>query len=330
MNSWLAGKRILVTGGTGAFGRRFLRAACEAKCAGVTVFSRDEMKHAALKRELGAIPREVSFVIGDITDPEAVSLAIRDADVVIHAAAMKHLPECESNVAASTRVNVLGTQAVANAFLKSSAEALVFLSTDKSPYASSTYGAQKFLGEKIITETARVSGPGKRAFALRYSNVMDSTGSAFHIFRQLLSTNQKATVNGEQSSRGFVAQSQVVRCLERCLAVARGGEVLVLIPKVVRIAELAQALCKVIGQGEVQVIDAVGFVGEKESATLVMAEEGAVAVEFSEVPEGAVLLDFLGRHPERARYHLPAHGLRLEECERMSGSELEEFVARLL
>ena len=330
MTSWLKKKRVLVTGGAGAFGRKFLRAATDAGAAGVVVFSRDEMKHAALKRELGALAAGIDFRIGDVTDPAAVATVLRRVDLVVHAAAMKHLPECEANPAASTRVNVLGTEIVARRFLSSGAECLVFLSTDKAPYASSVYGAQKYIGEKLVTETARLLEEGRRAFTLRYSNVMDSTGSAFHVFRQLLSADQTATVNGSQTSRGFVSQAQVIRNLDEALDRCRGGEVLVLIPRVIRIAELAETLKRLLGKGRVSVVETPGFAGEKESATLIMAEERALAREFPEVPEGAVLLDALLRSTGRGQRAVPERGLTLEDCQRLSGAELETFVTPLL
>jgi UDP-N-acetylglucosamine 4,6-dehydratase len=325
------GKRVLVTGGAGAFGRRFARAFREVGGRGLVLFSRDEMKHAALKRELGPDVAGVELRIGDVTDPDAVRLALRGVDVVIHAAAMKHLPECEANVRASTRVNVLGTQLVADGFLESSAETLVFLSTDKAPYASSVYGAQKYIGEKIVTECARLAEQGRRAFSLRYSNVMDSTGSVFHIFRERLAGGKPAMVNGAQTERGFVTQSEVIQVLGASLLSARGGEVIVLVPKVVRIHELANALCKLIGTGEVHLAEGTAFLGEKESATLVMTEEAKVARELSGVSGRAVvLLDLLGRSVDRPPSEIAARGLTLETCERLSGPDLERYLAPLV
>lgn len=327
--SWLRNRRVFVTGGAGAFGKRFLRTALESGAARVTVFSRDEMKHAELKRELGPLKKDVEFRIGDVLDADAVAWGIRRADLVVHAAAMKHLPECESNPSASTRVNVEGTRNVTGAFLGSSAEVLVFLSTDKAPYASSIYGAQKYVGEKLVGEAALLLEGGRRALSLRYSNVMDSTGSVFHIFRRLLSEGGTATVNGAQTSRGFVTQNQVIGALQGALGLLRGGEVLVLVPRVVRIGELAEAMRTILKKGQVNVVETPGFVGEKESATLVMGEERSFARTLADVPS-TVVLDFLGRHPERAGATLPPGGLTLEDCPRLAGTELEGFLAPLL
>lgn len=327
----LRGKRALVTGGTGAFGRRFTRAFREAGGGSLVLLSRDEMKHAALKRELGQDAPNVELRIGDITEAGDLQLALRGVDVVIHAAAMKHLPECEANVRASTRVNVVGTQMVADAFLRSNAETLIFLSTDKAPYASSVYGAQKYIGEKIVTECARTAEQGRRALSLRYSNVMDSTGSVFHVFRERLAAGKTAMVNGAQTERGFVTQSEVIGVIGESLTSARGGEVVVLVPKVVRIQELANALCKLIGKGEVQLAEGTAFLGEKESATLVMAEEARVARELEGTSGRAVvLLDLLGRSTHRPPSEIAARGLTLDACERLSGAELERYLAPLV
>jgi UDP-glucose 4-epimerase len=329
MASWLTDKHVLVTGGAGAFGQNFLRRAQDWRPASVTIFSRDEMKHAALRREWAGADW-LQPVIGDILRPDELSLAMSGVDVVIHAAAMKHVSECELHPGASTRVNVEGTRNVVDAFLRSTADTLVFLSTDKAPYASSVYGMQKFIGEKIVAEANR--RPGKRAYALRYSNVMDSTGTVFHVFRQLLSQGSAITVNGAETKRGFVSQTQVLDCLEQTLYIARGGEVFVLIPQIVKIAELAEAMREIFGKGEVCVKEAKSYFGEKESATLVMAEEKEAMREFPEIGAGnGFVLDMLHRHPQRPLAQSdPKHPLTLADCPALSGAPLVAFVQDLL
>jgi UDP-N-acetylglucosamine 4,6-dehydratase len=313
--SWLEGKRVLVTGGAGAFGQKFLAHARQAGAAEVIVFSRDEMKHAALRRVAAAgADGFLRIVNGDITHPESLRQAMRAADCVVHAAAMKHLPECELNPAASTRVNVTGTQNVVDAFLDA---------------PSSTYGAQKYLAEKLVGAADRP--PEKRAFSLRYSNVMDSTGAVFHIFLGLLGADRTATVNGRQTSRGFVSQAQVIATLDAALAASRGGEVHVLVPQVIRIAELAEAMRELIGRGKVNVVEQPGYAGEKESATLVMGEERSRAVSLAGLPSREVItLDLAGRHSGATAADLPHHGLTLEDCQVLSGAALGNFVRPLL
>lgn len=284
-----------------------------------------------LRRSLGEQDSHfLQIVNGDITHPEALRKAMLGVHCVVHAAAMKHLPECELNPGASTRVNVIGTQNVVDAFLESpSASTLAFLSTDKAAYASSAYGAQKYLGEKLVREANTFAD--KRAFSLRYSNVMDSTGSVFHIFAELMGADKIATVNGNQATRGFVSQAHTIDCLESALESSRGGEVYVLVPLVVRIAELAETMRELIGRGRVEVIEQIGYPGEKESATLVMAEEVACA-RAATGPESVrvIVLDQLHRHPDLPNAGLSAHGLTLEDCRPLSGLALKDFVRPLL
>jgi len=324
MTNCFAGQRVLVSGGAGAFGQKLIAHLLERPPAELIVYSRDEMKHAALKRQFSA--PWLRCRIGDILDEGELSLAMSEADVVIHAAAMKHLPECEANVAASTSINVSGTQSVARAFLRSSADTLVFLSTDKAPYASSVYGAQKYTGEKIITESSARSSK-KRCFSLRYSNVIDSTGAAFHIFGERLRTGQKVTVNGSQTIRGFVTQAEVISTIECALTHALGGENFVLKPRVIRISELASTMCAILGKGEVEIREESSFLGEKDSATLVMAEELGVAKNFSEARNEVYLLDYLSRHRTRGAANLNEKtALTLDDCLFLEGPELKKFL----
>ncbi len=331
MGTSFSNKKILVTGGNGAFSKKFLNWVRDFSPKKVVVFSRDEMKHAATKREMGSAPW-IEYIIGDITSAQDLKMAMHDVDVVIHAAAMKHLPECEANVAASTRVNVIGTSMVCDAFLSSPASHLIFLSTDKAPYNSTAYGAQKYLAERLVTETAKRAPSGKIAYCLRYSNVMDSTGAAFHIFRDLLNAGKTATVNGTTTTRGFVSQAQVIEAIDTSLSHAKGGEVFVLVPKVVRISDLAMNLQELLGKGAVEVKEQKGFAGEKESATLITQEEVPFCKEFKELSgTPAFMLDLLQRHSERPQKSPHEEGgLTLGHCPTMDKAELKNFLGRLL
>ena len=318
---------MLVTGGAGAFGQKLINYLRECSPSRVVVLSRDEMKHAALKRRFGSQTPWLTCRIADITHPQTLTLPLSGIDVVIHAAAMKHLPECEANVCASNHVNVHGTENVIRAFQNSDSDTLIFLSTDKAPYASSVYGAQKYIGEKLITEAAAIAAPGKKVFNLRYSNVIDSTGAAFHIFGDMLKAGKKVTVNGSQTVRGFVTQAEVISCIETALMCARGGETIVLRPRVIRISELATTMCDLIGKGDVEVKETTSFVGEKDSATLIMAEERSLTKEFPEAEVGSYLIDNLSRHTERERADFDYEGpFTLEHCEILTGKALKDYL----
>ncbi len=330
MNSVFSGKNIVVTGGAGAFGQKFIKQIAETNPASLKIFSRDEMKHAAVKRTPPF--KDLSWLryqIGDICRSSDLRRAFRGADLIVHAGAMKHLPECEANVEASTRINVGGTQNVVDAFLDSTASDLVFLSTDKVAYASSVYGAQKYIGEKLVTEAA-LQQPGKRAYSMRYSNVVDSTGAVFHIFCTMLKEGKTPTVNGSQTTRGFVTQREVISAIEASLNLARGAEVFVMVPKIIRIAEMAEVICRILGRGAVNVQDSLGVLGEKESATLIMSEERPVAQVIAGLGFELKVLDFGARHTEFPKDQLGADGFTLDECATLSGAELEGFLRSVM
>lgn len=325
------GKSVLVTGGTGAFAKKFVGYLIEQQPSRVILFSRDEMKHAALKRELGKVANWLEFRIGDVTNTDDLASAFRGTDIVVHAAAMKHLPECEANIVSSLRVNVEGTLNVCRAFERSSASTLFFLSTDKAPYPSTAYGAQKLIGEKLVVETAKRNSD-KRAFVLRYSNVMDSTGAVFHLFKDQLSEGKQITVNGTTMARGFVTQAQVIKTITNLMEIGKGGEIAVLRPRVVKISDLANSMKAIIGNGSVQINEQKAFVGEKDTACLVMSEEIPFCKSIPVDGGGTtILIDNLNRHPsfEKA-VSLPANGLWLEDCEILEGAELTTFLKGLI
>lgn len=334
MKDYFNGKTILITGGAGAFGQKFISSMVGLGVAKVVILSRDEMKHASLKRSalLKDCADWIECRIGDVTRIDDLELAMQGVDLVIHSAAMKHLPECESNPMASTRINVSGTENVARTFLKSTAKDLIFLSTDKAPAASSVYGAQKYLGEKIITETAKLAGPGRRAFCLRYSNVIDSTGSAFKLFAEILSAGREVTVNGANTQRGFVTQDSVCTNLKHFLHHAKGGEVFVFRPVVINIADLANSMKEIIGRGSVVVKETLGTGWEKESAVLVMHEEAALAKSPSWIDSKmALVLDFLNRDGQSEIAELGSDNCyALCDCPVLTGSELKEFLTPVM
>lgn len=330
MKNIFENKNIAVTGGTGAFGSKFVNYLVDKSPAKVTVLSRDEMKHAAMKRTFSD-KQKYSFLncqIGDINRAEDLEIAFAEADIVVHAAAMKHLPECEANAAMSNYVNVFGTQNVIRSFHKSKAQSMVFLSTDKAPYASSIYGAQKYIGEKLTTEASGIS-KNKRAFSLRYSNVIDSTGAVFLIFANMLSAGRKVSVNGTQTLRGFVTQADVISTLEASLGMMHGGETVVLKPRVIRIAELATAMQEILGKGEVEIKETSAFLGEKDNATLIMAEEMSIARQFPN--QEAYILDYNNLQKECSKANFTFEGAyTLDHCPTITGPELKEYLKAVM
>lgn len=172
--------KVFITGGSGTLGKAFIRRAFDEKWnCDITVFSRDPIKQLALKKEYP----DVNFILGDITDFSSLSLAIVGHDVVIHMAAQKHIPTGEFNVMQTISVNLNGSINVAEACIQNMVKKCVGISTDKVVHSVNTYGATKYLMEKVFQEYAFM---GLTKFNLvRYGNVLGSTGSVIQVWREM-------------------------------------------------------------------------------------------------------------------------------------------------
>lgn len=269
------GSVVLLTGGTGSFGHEAIPALLRAGCRTIRVLSRDEYKQSVLKAALGP-EAPIEWWLGDVRDRVRVAEAMAGVDVVLHAAALKQVPACEENVTEALLTNALGTRNVALAARQAGVRAAVHLSADKAVYASSVYGATKMLGERIF-QTAG-AGSATRFLNLRYSNVLDSRGAVFEIYRERLARGERVTVLDPRMIRFFVSQAEVLAmalfALERC----GGGETVVAWTKPLRILDLAEAMQRAIGRGRVDVVAGQGRPGEKLDAVLLSREESTRAV----------------------------------------------------
>lgn len=238
----LQDKNILVTGGTGSFGRRFIRRALEGHDPRrIVVFSRDELKQYELQHELGADPR-VRFFIGDVRDRERLMRAFRDIDIVVHAAALKQVPAAEYNPFEATKTNILGAQNVLEAALDQGVKRVVALSTDKACSPINLYGATKLVSDKLFVAANAYAGSHDTRFAVvRYGNVVGSRGSVVPLFRRLAPTGV-IPVTDPRMTRFWITLDQGVDFVIQSLGVMHGGELFV--PKIpsMRILDLANAL----------------------------------------------------------------------------------------
>lgn len=236
------GKVFLITGGTGSFGKAFIRRLLEAHDpAAVRVYSRDELKQWELRRELGEDSR-VSFLIGDVRSRDRLEMAMRGVDVVIHAAALKQVPVCEYNPFEAVQTNVHGAENVVAAAIAHDVPRTLALSTDKAVNPVNLYGATKLCAEKIITQGNAYAGPGPSRFAsVRYGNVVGSRGSVVPLFRKQAEQGE-LTITDESMTRFWITLEQAVEFVLSSLRLMRGGEVFV--PRIpsMRISDLADAL----------------------------------------------------------------------------------------
>jgi UDP-N-acetylglucosamine 4,6-dehydratase len=317
------GSAVLVTGGTGSFGREAIATLRASGCRLIRIYSRDEFKQSVLAAALGP-EAPVELWLGDVRDPARLADAMHGIDFVLHAAALKQLPACEKNPSEALATNVLGTRNVATAARAAGVRAVIHLSADKAVYATSVYGATKFLGEQLVREA---NGLGDTRFVnLRYSNVLDSRGAVYEIFRERLQRGEAVKVLDPRMVRFFLSQAEVVDmalfALERCT----GGETVVAWTKPLRIVDLAHAMQRVIGLGSVDVVEGAARPGEKLDAVLVSREESVRAVRVGSY----VVVGAHARPTLEGATALPEQDFGVDDFEVMTPDEVDRLVAARL
>lgn len=237
----LSGKTILVTGGTGSFGRAFVtRVLAQHEPTKVIVFSRDEQKHFAMQQEFD--DRRLRFFVGDIRDRSRLLRALRGVDLVVHAAAMKHVPLSEYNPLEAIRTNVDGAANLIDAALERDVEAVIGLSTDKAASPLNLYGATKLCMEKLLVAANSYSGQSGTTFKLvRYGNVIGSKGSVLPLFLRQREAGT-LTLTDPNMTRFWIRMDQAIDLVLLTMRDGLGGEVFV--PKIpaCTIATLAEAV----------------------------------------------------------------------------------------
>ncbi len=242
----LDGKTILITGGTGSFGRKFTETICrEFKPKKLIIFSRDELKQYEMAQDFS--PSDYPFLryfIGDVRDESRLEQSMRDVDVVIHAAALKHVPIAEYNPFECIKTNVMGAENVVRAAIKRGVRHVCALSTDKAANPINLYGASKLASDKIFTAAQHMGGEGGPVFSVvRYGNVVGSRGSVIPYFRKLLEDGAtELPITDPRMTRFWITLEQGVNFVLSSLAMARGGEVFV--PKIpsMSTADLARTM----------------------------------------------------------------------------------------
>ena len=181
-------KSILITGGTGSFGRHFTSVICKIyKPKKVIIFSRDEQKQFEMSQEFSKQSSVLRFFIGDVRDQQRLNMAMKDVDYVVHAAAMKHVPASEYNPQECIKTNIIGAENVINASIYCSVKKVIALSTDKAANPINLYGASKLASDKLFIGANNLVGNGITRFSLvRYGNVIGSRGSVLPLFLKMI------------------------------------------------------------------------------------------------------------------------------------------------
>ena len=243
MKQLLKDKTVLITGGTGYLGRHLIRPILEQNPASIRVFSRDEVKHHQLAEHFH--DERIRSFIGDVRDYERIEKAVCEADIVIHAAALKRLDLIEYNVFEAIKTNVFGTMNVINACLKNNIEKVILISTDKACSPINTYGATKMLAERAFIESNYSKGKAKTVFSIvRYGNVTESTGSAIPAFVEKIKQNEDVPLTDSHMTRFFITPKQAVEQVFKAIEFGVGGEIFVPRLPAFKITDLIEVLCE--------------------------------------------------------------------------------------
>jgi UDP-N-acetylglucosamine 4,6-dehydratase len=268
-------KQILITGGTGTFGRHFIKWILEKeKPKRIIVFSRDELKQHEMRMN-GYDDERIRFFIGDVRDRERLRRALHGIDIVIHAAALKQVPACEYNPYEAVKTNVIGVQNLIESAIDENVERVMGISTDKACSPSNTYGGTKFLSERLfINGNAYASGTKTRFSCVRYGNVIGSRGSVVPLMVKQRDEGQEITITDIRMTRFWLQPEKACEVVASAIKEMHGGEII--IPKIpsVRILDLKRAIApksnnKFIGIRE----------GEKLHEALISEQEAPMTID---------------------------------------------------
>lgn len=271
---------ILITGGTGSFGRTLTRHLLTHNlCSKVIIFSRDEWKQWEMRNSdpIFAHPK-IRYFLGDVRDFQRLSRALKDVHIVIHAAALKHVPVAEYNPTEFVKTNVIGAMNVIEASVERGVEKVIALSTDKACNPINLYGATKLCSDKLFIAGNAYSGAGgtPRLSVVRYGNVLASRGSIIPLWQKMVAEGAASLpVTDERMTRFWITIPQTVDFVLKVLDVMRGGEIFV--PKIpsMRITDLAKAIAPNLP------VSICGIrPGEKIHETLISVEDGRQTLEF--------------------------------------------------
>jgi len=272
------GKSILITGGTGSFGKKFIAEVLSRYSPKkIIVYSRDELKQFEM---LSEFPQDqMRFFLGDVRDRDRLIMAMKDVDYVVHAAALKQVPAAEYNPMECIKTNIHGAENVIDAALKCDIEKVVALSTDKAANPINLYGATKLASDKLFMSANNLAGSARTTFSVvRYGNVVGSRGSVVPFFKKMLQEGgDSLPVTSEQMTRFWITLKEGVEFVFKTFDRMHGGEVFV--PKIpsVRIVDLVKAM---LPTGKYHVIGI--RPGEKIHEIMCPADDSHLTLEFGD------------------------------------------------
>lgn len=283
MKSVLKGKKILVTGGTGFFGKLLVKEILKYEPSVLRIYSRDETEQFNMRHELIKHSKTLRFLIGDIREKERLKFAMADIDIVYHLAALKHVESCEYNAFEALKTNAIGTQNVIEATLEEGVQRVIFTSTDKAVNPSSTMGTSKLLAEKLIIASNFYIGKARPVYSIvRLGNIIGSRGSAITLFREQIKNGGPVTVTDKAMTRYILLAEDALKIIFKATRIANGGEIFIPKMSVVRLSDIVEVMLADAGK-EIYRKNRIGIKsigtlpGEKSYEELMTEEESARA-----------------------------------------------------
>lgn len=279
----MKGKVVLITGGTGTFGKAFLNKVLSQNPKEVRIFSRDEKKQYAMEQKYKGTP--VTFVIGDIRDYSSIEDATKGVDYIFHAAAMKQVPSCENFPPEAIKTNVEGSSNLLKAAIANHVDKVVMLSTDKACSPTSTMGATKMLMEKLAFQAAE-KDPITDIIVTRFGNIISSRGSVIPLFLDQAHDFGEILVTDPEMTRFFMSVEDAVDLVDYALKEGFQGDLFIKKSKASSLASLASCVQKLHPQ-PVEVRTIGPRAGEKKHETLITEEEARFAIDsgdFMKIP----------------------------------------------
>jgi UDP-N-acetylglucosamine 4,6-dehydratase/5-epimerase len=279
MSDFLTDKTLLITGGTGSFGKTMVKRLLRTKVKAIRIFSRDEKKQDDMRKKFNDI--RLQFYLGDVRDRQSIDVAMKDVDYVFHAAALKQVPSCEFFPLEAVKTNILGAENVMESAINNGVKKLVCLSTDKAAYPINTMGMTKAIMEKIAIAKARNSN-STVICATRYGNVMGSRGSVIPHFIELINKNEPLTLTDPTMTRFLMSLEDAIELVLFAFEHGESGEIYVKKSPAANIQSLADAIIEIYGN-KTQKTKIIGIRhGEKLYETLITSEESRFATDMGD------------------------------------------------
>ena len=337
MGKFFKGKKILVTGGAGSFGSALVDEILTYEPKVVRIFDNNEESLFKLKQRLND-GKNVRYLVGDVRDKPRLIVAIEGMDILLHAAALKHVESCEYNPFEAVKTNVVGTQNLIDVAMDEDVEKIMFTSTDKAANPTNVMGTTKLLAEKLTVTANHYKGDGKSIFScVRFGNVIGSSGSVVPLFTKQIRDGGPVTITDTNMTRFVISTSQAVNLVLEATMLSHGGEVFIMKMPSLRIDDLAEVMIRELAPrfgkkpGDIEVKIIGSKAGEKLYEDLMTEEEITRSVEtedmFIILPQLTELLSTIRKNYPHS--HKPkAKSYRSSDIKQLSKKEIKELLSK--